>query len=112
MSGGPTRAAFNGQNLTVSLGTCTPSLHTCPLDMDCVPRAYTVTTSKGRCGQPFRVCSVLSPEPLPQASSPHRETQDHSANRWTLGLSLPQLTFFYDALSQARPCMLLYLRKS
>ena len=69
MSGGPTRAAFNGQNLTVSLGICTPSLHTCSLDMDCVPRAYTVTTSRGRCGQPFRVCSVLSPEPLPQASS-------------------------------------------
>ena len=77
----PARAAFNGRNLTASLGIYTLSLHTRPLEVDCVPTAYTVTTSRGRSGQPLNVSSVPSPEAHSPGFLPGRETDRITVRR-------------------------------
>ena len=101
----PAQAAVNGQNLTVSGRLPSICAHP-PLGGGlCVPRASTVTTSRGRSRQTLGVCSVSSPGAHSPGFLPRRETDRitvRSAGPW--GLVCPRLTFFYDALSQARPC--------
>ena len=75
----------------------------------CVPTAYTVTTSRGHSGQTLGVCSVPSPGAHSPGFLPRRDTGSQ-CKLLDPGVQTPSAhIFFYDTLSQAIPCMFLYL---
>lgn len=74
----------------------------------CVPTAFTVTTSRGHSGQTLGVCSVPSPGAHSPGFLPRRDTGSQ-CELLTLGFRLLSSHFFMIPLSQAIPCMFLYL---